>query len=344
MNYYRKTIVDIMVSWLGKNEADGSFKSIVDLYNTIRPLPRGYKAPYSTPWCAITVSAAFHKAGYGDIFPFECSCGKIIEHSIPKGIWVENDAFVPQPGDCILYDWDDNGKGDNKGWPDHIGVVEKVEGQTLTIIEGNCSNKVMRRKIAVNAKNIRGYVVPKFTAYSQPTTPAPSIPATPVKLKFNKGDIVEFTGTVHYASASATKGVACKPGKAKITNTYNGTHPYHCIATDDSKGNVYGWVDEKYIKAITQTPAKPKEVKASAYAQKGPDNSISCNYKVTTATDIRDNAGTKYKSLAKLPKGTVVRCYGYYTPTKSSKWLYVQATISGVKYTGFVNASHLKKS
>ena len=183
MNYYRETIVDIMVSWLGKNEADGSFKSIIDIYNTIRPLPRGYKAPYSLPWCAITVSAAFHKAGYGDIFPFEFSCGKIIEQAIPKGIWVENDAFVPQPGDCILYDWYDKGIGDNRGWPDNIGVVEKVEGNTITIIEGNYDDAVKRHKIAVNSRYIRGYVVPKFTAYSQPATPVTQTPVKPKEVK-----------------------------------------------------------------------------------------------------------------------------------------------------------------
>jgi hypothetical protein len=340
MNYYRKTVVDIMASWVGKKESDGSFKSIVDIYNTIKPLPRGYKAPYSTPWCAITVSAAFHKAGYDAIFTPECSCSKMIELAKAKGIWVENDAFVPSPGDCIIYDWDDSGSGENKNNPDHVGMVEKVVGQTITVIEGNYSDAVKRRNIAVNGKFIRGYVAPKFTAYAEPTSkPATSTPAT--SLKFKEGDIVEFTGTTHYVSASSTKGVSCKPGKAKITDTHSkGAHPYHCVATSDSKGNVYGWVDAKYIKAISQA----KEVKASAYASKGPDNSLSRAYKViaTNGTEIRDNAGTKYKALVKLPKGTEVRCYGYYTLVGSTKWLYVQVTYNGTKYTGFVNSANLK--
>ena len=43
-----------------------------------------------------------------------------------------------------------------------MGIVEKVEGNTITVIEGNYSNSVKRRTIAVNGKYIRGYGVPKY--------------------------------------------------------------------------------------------------------------------------------------------------------------------------------------
>lgn len=348
MNYYRKTVVDIMASWVGKKESDGSFKSIVDIYNTIKPIPRGYKCPYSTPWCAITVSAAFHKAGYDAIFTPECSCSKMIELAKAKGIWVENDAFVPSPGDCIIYDWDDSGYGENKNNPDHVGMVEKVVGQTITVIEGNYSDSVKRRNIAVNGKFIRGYVAPKFTAYEAPTTTSkPATTPSKSSLKFDTGDIVEFTGNKHYFSSDGLTGFDCKPGKAKITivNSAEGVkYPYHCIATDDSKGTVYGWVSAKYVKAISVSP--PKDVKASAYAQKGPDKSLSGAYKVTatSGTAIRDGAGSSKKALVTIPKDTKVQCYGYYSVVSSKKWLYIQVTYKGVKYTGFVDSSALKKS
>ena len=82
------------------------------------------------------------------------------------GIWVENDAYVPDPGDAILYDWDDNGVGDCTGWPDHIGTVETVNRNTgvMTIIEGNFNDAVQRRTIKVNARYIRGYICPKYDA------------------------------------------------------------------------------------------------------------------------------------------------------------------------------------
>ena len=63
-----------------------------------------------------------------------------------------------------MYDWDDNGVGDNKSGPDHVGIVEKVSGNTITVIEGNYSNAVKRRTLLVNGKYIRGYIVPKYEA------------------------------------------------------------------------------------------------------------------------------------------------------------------------------------
>ena len=37
----RNKVVDVMRGWLGWSEANGKFRSIIDLYNTQRPLPRG---------------------------------------------------------------------------------------------------------------------------------------------------------------------------------------------------------------------------------------------------------------------------------------------------------------
>ena len=62
-----------------------------------------------------------------------------------------------------------------------------------------------------------------------------------------KGDIVNFTGNKHYASANAANGPACKPGKAKITaDPYQlgkSKHPYHLVAVKGGGSTVYGWVD-----------------------------------------------------------------------------------------------------
>ena len=62
-----------------------------------------------------------------------------------------------------------------------------------------------------------------------------------------KGDIVNFTGNKHYASANAANGPSCKPGKAKITaDPYQlgkSKHPYHLVAVKGGGSTVYGWVD-----------------------------------------------------------------------------------------------------
>ena len=77
-------------------------------------------------------------------------------------IWVENDAYVPDIADIILYDWQDNGIGDNTGSSDHVGIVVSVSGNTIKVIEGNIRDTVGYRTITVNAQYIRGYICPDF--------------------------------------------------------------------------------------------------------------------------------------------------------------------------------------
>lgn len=139
-------------------------KKILDVYNSQKKLPRGVKMKAGMSWCAATVSVIAISTGYTKIMPVECSCGQLIEEAKKMGIWVEDDSYIPQPADYILYDWDDNGKGDCVGWPDHVGMVEKVNTGTglLTVIEGNYSKQVKRRTIGINGRYIRGYITPKY--------------------------------------------------------------------------------------------------------------------------------------------------------------------------------------
>lgn len=159
----RDEVIKLAQSWIGKNEKDGSYKSIIDVYNSYKgQKPRGLKMQYDWSWCACTWSALAIKLGYTDIMPIEISCGELIEAAKKMGVWVEKDSYVPKPADGILYDWQDNGKGDNTGWPDHVGVVESVDNKYITVIEGNYQDSVKRRKIQIDGKFIRGFITPKY--------------------------------------------------------------------------------------------------------------------------------------------------------------------------------------
>ncbi len=173
----RQAMVAKMQSWIGKNEVDGSFREIIDIYNSHTPRARGYKLQYSDEWCAGTVSAAAIATGNTNAVPLEVSCHYMIEGAKAKGIWVENDSYVPQGGDIILYDWQDSGIGDNTGNPDHVGVVEYTSGGIIHVIEGNNGEKVARRELSVNGRYIRGFIVPKYsnnTASGGSSTPTVS--------------------------------------------------------------------------------------------------------------------------------------------------------------------------
>lgn len=166
----RNKILTQAKAWLGRNEADGSHKQIIDIYNSHKPLARGYKVKYTDSWCATFISALAIQCKMTDIIPLECSCGQMIKLAQQMGIWVEDDSYVPKPADIILYDWDDNGKGDNVAWPDHIGIVESVYNGLISVIEGNNYDAVGYRALQVNGKTIRGYICPNYKEESEQKT------------------------------------------------------------------------------------------------------------------------------------------------------------------------------
>ena len=167
----RQRVISIAVSWYGKKEADGSHRSVIDLYNGHRPLARGYKVRYTDAWCATYGSAVAIAAGYTDIIPTECGCGQMIAAFQAMDRWVENDAYIPSPGDDIFYDWDDTAAGDCTGWPEHVGIVISVFGDVIKVIEGNKDDAVGYREIKVNGRYIRGYGVPDYGAKAVSKTP-----------------------------------------------------------------------------------------------------------------------------------------------------------------------------
>ena len=163
-NELRQRVLRVAKSWLGYNENNGTHKQIIDVYNSNKPLPRGYPVKYTDEWCATFVSAVAIKSGMLDIMPAECSCPYMTEAYKQLGRWQEDDTYKPAVGDIIMYDWQDSGSGDDRGTPDHVGIVAEVKGNTITIIEGNRNQSVKYRSIAIGAKYIRGYCLPDYAS------------------------------------------------------------------------------------------------------------------------------------------------------------------------------------
>lgn len=146
---------------------------VVNTYNSIKPLPRGYKLQDDDAWCMATIAAVLHSIGYDELA--EVSCPKVIQKARTLGIWHENDDFIPQAGDLLLYDWQDTGAGDNMGTADHIGMVIKVDGNKMTVREGNKGGKMGNRTVNINARYIRGFITPQYEAESEETVnPTPT--------------------------------------------------------------------------------------------------------------------------------------------------------------------------
>lgn len=154
---------------------DGSFKEIIDIYNSHKPLARGYIVKYTDEWCSTFASAVSIKCGATSIFPTECGCERHIELFKALDSWNEDESITPKTGDVIFFNWNDNGIGDNKKYANHVGIVESVSNGVIVVIEGNNSSAVRRRTISINGRYIRGYGRPKYT--SETSTPTQNIDA-----------------------------------------------------------------------------------------------------------------------------------------------------------------------
>lgn len=213
-------------------------------------------------WCMVTTF------GYKEALRLTCqpekSAGAGCTYSL--GYYRAKGQFHtsnPKPGDQIFF-------GSSTYDVDHTGLVEKVANGRVYTIEGNTSEMVARRDYSLSYGYIVGYGRPAFDSEpagtgtpSTPTpTPKPSTGAGDIKV----GDVVDFDGRKHYASANADSGSVCKPGKAKVTSIAPGTkHPYHLIHTDNSS-TVYGWVDDADIgTAKMSVEAVAKEVIAGKW-------------------------------------------------------------------------------
>lgn len=140
----------------------------------------------------------------------------------------------------------------------------------------------------------------------------PEVPSTPAETEFKVGDIVNFNGTNHYASANASTGPRVKASKAKITAIHkSGKHPYHCRAVNDAGnfiGGVYGWVNAADLSAIAaETPAPnpttPTTPAAPAAIKKGDIVSIAKNATYYSGKDIPDWVVAKTWIVAETPVG-----------------------------------------
>lgn len=163
----RAQVVSTAEAWLGVRAGSAEHANILKIYNAQKPLPRGTRMQEGWAWCAAFVSAVSLQCGLRDIMPTEMSCHQMILLYRKLGRWIENDAYVPSPGDVIMYDWDDGrnyASTDNTGTPDHVGIVTACDGKTISVIEGNVNSKVAMRTLAVNGRYIRGFGIPDFAS------------------------------------------------------------------------------------------------------------------------------------------------------------------------------------
>lgn len=211
-------------AWLGLNEKDGSYKQIIDIYNAYLPLARNYRVKYTDNWCAVFISALAIKCKATNFIPLECGAEEMIKLLKKKGMWQEDASYRGKVGDLIFYDWD--GKD---SWSDHVGIIEEIIGDNMTVIEGNKNNAVERRVIKIGNKVIRGYGIINYAssvATQNPTT------------------VTDNNNLNYKVQVNTASGVNCRlepnASSSKVTTFSNKT-----ILTITKEANGWGYANNK---------------------------------------------------------------------------------------------------
>lgn len=135
-------------------------EEVVSSYNKIKPLPVGYTLKSSDDWCAAFVSVVFSYYNYTKIA--ECSVPRMIGLASDYGL-LHDKTYKPGLGDIVVYDWDSVKDGD------HVGIVIGIDGDTLTVREGNKGGAMGDRTVSRKNAAILYYITPKFEKESETT-------------------------------------------------------------------------------------------------------------------------------------------------------------------------------
>ncbi|MFI6389338.1 CHAP domain-containing protein [Nonomuraea sp. NPDC050540] len=145
-----KKFIDLLEKELGYSEKADAYTKFGDWYGKNIEFDADYS---SAPWCDMYLSWAAAKLGYEDwVGQFAWTVAHA-EWFQEQGAW----GKTPKPGAFVFYDW--RGGNDVDGI-DHVGIVTRVEGDTIYTIEGNIDGGVAKRKERDTSKVV-GYGYPE---------------------------------------------------------------------------------------------------------------------------------------------------------------------------------------
>ena len=119
-----------------------------------------YGFNYHPAWCAIFVSWCANECGFIEegVIPMFAGCDNGVAWFRERDEWKDRD-YIPNPGDIIFFDWEYDGYTDTA---DHVGIVERVDGDIVYTIEGNSGDAVREKHYTIGQRNILGYGTPDY--------------------------------------------------------------------------------------------------------------------------------------------------------------------------------------
>ena len=203
---------------------------------------------YITHWCAYAVSAIMKDCGFIGTYIKEVEGGA---GSIPRGSdgkygkWFKKSVNMPpERGDLFFLRYADYPKED-KYFCDHVGIVEEVNGNIITTLEGNVDGRygdkwaetsVFKSKVRyLNDSTVYAFYRPNWQAETKSTSTATKKDVEIYQL--NSSKVVDYTVKV-----TATDGLNVRQGAGVKFNKL-GVVPYGTVlkVTRYTSGGAYKW-------------------------------------------------------------------------------------------------------
>lgn len=150
------------------------------------------------PWCCAFIWWLFNKLGLSSEFcggAKTAYCPFVVNYARNVGAWITDCRY--QPGDILLYDWN------NDGIADHIGLCISWDGVKGEAIEGN-TNDAVRIVTRWNSQIMGAYrptygnsEKPAHDAVAPDTQPTPGVDDNPDTYTVKQGDSLWLIATLH---------------------------------------------------------------------------------------------------------------------------------------------------
>ncbi|TMR02414.1 CHAP domain-containing protein, partial [Nonomuraea turkmeniaca] len=116
----------------------------------------------NSDWCADFAKYVWRNAGVEHADVPEGSGGILTgwassfqDYGVEHGTWrTRASGYLPQPGDAVVFDWDQSGD------IDHVGIVTSANSSTVYTIEGNSGDRIKANSYSRSNADIVGYSAP----------------------------------------------------------------------------------------------------------------------------------------------------------------------------------------
>ncbi|GAA4156658.1 CHAP domain-containing protein [Actinomadura keratinilytica] len=166
-----KKLLEIARDELGYTEKGDGYTKYGDWY--AENVEDGDAYFKTAPWCDMFLAWAADKAGVAEQAGRFAATVKHAEWFREHGAWTTE----PEPGALVFFDWSGSKDIDQI---DHVGLVEKVDGQTLHTIEANADGYKLTRKVR-GMDAVVGFGLPGKVKIEKKYTPKHAAPPPSVE-------------------------------------------------------------------------------------------------------------------------------------------------------------------